>query len=119
MSHCVKANRVDLQPKSKSRLRDTLARFQLVSKRLKIRDHVGIDLGDKPSNHSPEKDATKAGGGFAREIPTAKGDPPRRRVRPGTEDLEFSQRHHGPRVSPCLPEDPVGRNLGSIVCPHD
>jgi hypothetical protein len=40
-------------------------------------------------------------------------------VRPGTEDLEFSQRHHGPRVSPCLPEDPVGRNLGSIVCPHD
>jgi len=49
----------------------------------------------------------------------AERNPPRRRVRAGTEDLKFGQSHHGARVSLCLRKDPVGRDEGSIVSPHD
>ena len=119
MRHSVKPNRVDLQSESKSGLRDATSVFKFVGEGLEVRDHVGIDLGHEPGHHPSEKDSSEAWRRFAGKVTRAQGNPPGGRVRTRTEDLEFSHRHHGARVSPCLPGDPVGQGQGSIVCPHD
>jgi hypothetical protein len=90
-----------------------------VGERLKVRNHVRVDLRRKASYDPSEEDSTKAWGWLAGKVAGSKGDPSGGRVRSRAEDLKFSQRHHGARVSPCLSEDPVGRGRGSIVCPHD
>ena len=90
-----------------------------MSEGLKIGDHVGVDLGDEPSNDTAQKYATKARAWLAGKVAAPEGNPPGGRVRTRAVDLKFSQRHHEVRVSLCLLEDPVGRTLGSIVFPHD
>lgn len=119
MGHSVEPNGVDLQSEPKSRLRNTATGFKFVSERLKVRNHVRVDLRHKAGRDPSEKDSTKAWGGRAGKMAGAKGNPSSGRVRARAEDFKFSQRHHEARVSPCLSEDPVGRGRGSIVCPHD
>ena len=119
VGHSVEPNGVDLQSEPKPRLRNTATGFEFVCERLKVRNHVRVDLRYKAGHNPSEKDSTKAWGRLAGKVAGSKGNPPRGRVRARAEDFKFSQRHHGARVSPCLSEDPVGRSRGSIVCPHD
>lgn len=119
VGHSVKPNSVDLQAESKPGLGNAATRFEFVCERLKVRNHVRVDLRHKAGHNPSEKDSTKAWGRLAWKVAGSKGNPSGGRVRTRAEDLKFSQRHHETRVSPCLSEDPVGRSRGSIVCPHD
>lgn len=119
VSHSSKTHSVDLEPEPQARLRNSLPRFKFMGESFKIGNHLGINIGHKPGHHSPKKNAAVARTWLAGKRSGTKCDPPCGRVRTRTEDLEFSQRHHRARVSPCLPKDPVGRSRGSIVCPHD
>ena len=119
MRHRIEPHRVDLKSKSMSGLRDSSTGLEFMGKRLQIRNHLGVDLRNEPSNDASEQHATKARSRLTREATRAKRDPPSWRVRARAEDLKFGQRTHGARVSPYLLEDPVGRGEGSIVCPHD
>lgn len=119
VGHSVEPHGVDLQAEPKPRLGNTATGFKFMGERLKVRNHVRVDLRCKASHDASEEDSAKAWGWLARKVAGSKGNPSGGRVRSRAEDLKFSQRHHGARVSPCLSEDPVGRGRGSIVCPHD
>ena len=119
MGHSIKSNSVDLQSETKPRLRNTATGLKFVSERLKVRNHVRVNLRHKAGRDPAEKDSTKTWGWLAGKVAGSKGNPPGGRVRARAEDFKFSQRHHGARVSPYLSEDPVGRGRGSIVCAHD
>ena len=66
MRNSVKPNSVDLQPKSKARLRDTSPGFELVGERLDVGNQLFVNLGDKSGDNSAEQHPSEARGRFAR-----------------------------------------------------
>lgn len=119
MRNSVKPDSVDLQPKSKARLSDTSPGFEFVGERLDVGNQLLVNLGHKSGDNPTKQHSSKARSRFARQMALTQRHATSGRVRPGTEEFEFSKRHHQTRVSPCLSDDPVGRDLGSIVCAHD
>ena len=119
MRNSVKPNCVDLQPKSKARLRDTSTGFEFMGECLDVRDHFLVNVGHKPGDNSAKQYPSKAWSRLTGQIALTQGHATSGRVGAGTEEFKFSKRHHEMRVSPCLSDDPVGRDLGSIVSGHD
>ena len=66
MRNSVKPNSVDLQPKSKARLRDTSPGFELVGERLDVGDQLFVNLGHKPGDNSAKQHPSKARSRFTR-----------------------------------------------------
>jgi len=71
MRNSVKPNSVDLQPKSKARLRDTPPSFELVGERLDVGNQLFVYLSDKSGDNSAKQHPSKARGRFARQMALA------------------------------------------------
>ena len=68
MRNSVKPNSVDLQPKSKARLRDTSTGFELVGESLDVGDHFRVNVGHKPGDDSAKQYPSEAWSRFTGQI---------------------------------------------------
>lgn len=71
MRNSVKPDSVNLQPKSKARLRDTSPGFEIVGERLDVGNQLFVYLSDKSGDNSAKQHPSKARGRFARQMALA------------------------------------------------